>query len=133
ICYGDLGRNNEALVEHNLIELLHDAPKRTLPRSNRLYPKNSGRDDDLPVVAEIGSQDIRHVGVTESRDRASREIQVELVIELESRLDHAGLDARSIDARDNPARTSRPAISIGVRRGLNFAGPYCTRLGSADD
>src|ERR1700694_3430315 len=111
------------LVELDRPELPDDARHRALSCRKRLNAKNAGRNHDLSVIAEVWAKNIGHVGIDESRGGAAGKLNVQVVVQLESRLNDAGLDAGTIYAGHDSASSFGSAIAIGVRCGFDLAAP----------
>src|SRR6266568_8829664 len=86
----------DSLVQHDLGELLHDPRDGPLAWSQTLDAEDSGWNYYLPVTAKVRTEDVGHVRVTNTRDGASGQIDVQIVVDLVSGLDDCGFDAGAI-------------------------------------
>ena len=77
---------------------------------------------DLAVIAaQVFAEHVRHIDVAELGNCTPRQRHVEVVVQLISRLDDAGLDARAIDARGQRASAPWTAIAIRIRCRIDFS------------
>ena len=119
------------MVEFDFPELLHDARDRTLPWRKRFDTKNSRRNYDL-TITKVGSEDVGHVVVAQTRCEVPGKIDVKFVVELISRLHDTRLDPWSIHASDESPGASRSAATLRVRRCLHFTGAHPAGRGIHD-
>src|SRR4026207_1783303 len=80
-----VGRGNHALIELDLTELTDDACDCAATRRQGLDAQNARRNYYLPEIAEVRPEHIGHERVAEARYLSTREVQVQVIVQLVSR------------------------------------------------